>query len=57
VLADLAFSLESDGNDTLTEPLADQAALHGLLARIRNLGLPIISIRRVCPATQEEGTP
>ena len=33
-----------DGVTSLVGPVVDQAALHGLLARIRDLGLPIISI-------------
>jgi len=45
----LAFTRESDGTTTLTVPLADQAALHGLLNRIRDLNVPIVSVRRVCP--------
>ncbi len=45
----LAFTHEVDGTTTLSGPLVDQAALHGLLARIRDLGLPIVSLRRVCP--------
>ncbi len=55
-LEGLTFELESNGSTTLTGPLADQAALHGLLSRIRDLGLAIVSIRRVSPNT-EEGTP
>ena len=43
----LTFSHESDGTTTLTGPLADQAALHGVLNRIRDLALPIVSVRRV----------
>jgi hypothetical protein len=54
----LTFTFESDGVTSLTGPLADQSALHGVLMRIRDLGLPIVSIRRVPPTThsnQEEG--
>jgi hypothetical protein len=45
----LTFTHESDGTTTLTGALADQAALHGVLARIRDLALPIVSVRRLCP--------
>ena len=45
----LTLTRERDGTTTLAGPLVDQAALHGLLARIRDLGLPIVSMRRVCP--------
>ena len=45
----MTLTLESEGITTLTGPLMDQAALHGLLARIRDLGLPILSYRRLCP--------
>lgn len=39
-----------EGDETLlTGPVADQAALYGMLARIRNLGLPLISVVRVEP--------
>jgi hypothetical protein len=46
-LEGLALSHECDGTTTLTGPLADQAALHGVLNRIRDLALPIVSVRRV----------
>jgi len=34
---------------TITGPVADQAALHGLLAKVFDLGLPLISVRRLPP--------
>lgn len=43
----LTISLEDTGNTRLTGPIVDQAALHGLLAKIRDLGLPLISLTRV----------
>lgn len=59
-LQDMTLTLETEGTTTLTGPLTDQAALHGLLARIRDLGLPILSFRRLCADNQndknEEGT-
>jgi hypothetical protein len=38
------------GETTLTGPLRDQAALHGVLARVRDMGLPLIAVRRLDPA-------
>ena len=45
----LSFTHESDGTTTLYGPLIDQAALHGLLNGIRDLGLPLISVQCVSP--------
>lgn len=51
----LTIALEDNGNTCLTGPIADQAALHGLLAKIRDLGLPLISLTRVSsPSANEE---
>ncbi len=47
----LTLTREPDGTTTLMGGLVDQAALHGLLSRIRDLGLPIISMRRLGPSS------
>ncbi len=46
---DLSFTHESDGTTILYGPVVDQAALHGLLRRVRDLGLPLVSVTRVKP--------
>jgi hypothetical protein len=38
---------QPDGDSVLTGPVADQAALHGLLSKVRDLGLPLLSVKRV----------
>lgn len=43
----LTVSLEEDGNTLLTGSVADQAALHGLLKKIRDLGMILVSVNRV----------
>jgi hypothetical protein len=40
----LTIALEEDGDTLLTGPVADQAALHGLLKKVRDLGIPLISV-------------
>ncbi len=45
----LAITLEDNGDTLLTGPVIDQAALHGLLKRVRDLGLPLISINPLEP--------
>jgi hypothetical protein len=44
---DLDIMPEPPGNSVLIGPVADQCALHGLLAKVRDLGLPLISVRLV----------
>ena len=40
----LTIKLEEDGDTLLTGPVVDQAALHGLLRKVRDLGLPLVSV-------------
>jgi len=44
---DLAVTLEDNGDTRLTGLVADQAALHGLLRKVRDVGLPLISVNRI----------
>jgi hypothetical protein len=45
----LTITLEDNGETLLTGPVIDQAALYGLLKKVRDLGLPLISVNRVDP--------
>ena len=45
----LAITLEDNGDTLLTGPVVDQAALHGLLRKVRDLGMPLISAIRIKP--------
>ena len=40
----LTITLEDNGETLLTGPVADQAALHGLLKKVRDLGTPLLSV-------------
>jgi hypothetical protein len=42
-----SISPQADDETLLTGSVADQAALHGLLSKIRDLGLPLLSVERV----------
>jgi len=46
-----AIVRETDGVTLLTCPVADQAALHGLLKKLRDIGMPLLSVNRIdgCP--------
>jgi hypothetical protein len=43
----LTITLDENGNTLLSGPVADQAALHGLLKKVRDLGIPLISVSAV----------
>ncbi|MBA4384326.1 MAG: hypothetical protein C0410_06290 [Anaerolinea sp.] len=45
--------LEENGNTLLRGRLADQAALHGVLKKIRDIGLPLLSVNSVNPDSKE----
>ncbi|MGN6172185.1 MAG: hypothetical protein ACTHPS_04450 [Streptosporangiaceae bacterium] len=44
---DLTVTSDAGGQTVIAGPVADQAALHGLLAKICGLNLPLISVRRI----------
>jgi hypothetical protein len=43
----LAITLADNGDTLLTGPVVDQAALHGLLRTVRDLGIPLVSVRSI----------
>jgi len=43
----MTVTLEPNGDTTLAGPVVDQPALHGLLVKVRDLGLTLISVARV----------
>lgn len=45
--AGLTITLEENGDTLLTGPVVDQAALHGLIKKVRDLGMPLFSVLRV----------
>ena len=55
----LTLTLEEDGNTLLSGPVADQSALHGILKKIRDLGMPLLSVNSVesDPATKADIDP
>jgi hypothetical protein len=52
----LTVTLTPDGETVLAGPIVDQAALHGVLAKIRDLGLPLLAVRRITDEKEEGET-
>jgi hypothetical protein len=46
---EVTIGLDEDGTTVLTCPAIDQAALYGLLKKVRSLGLPLLAVHRVEP--------
>ncbi len=46
----MTIAPQASGDSLLTGPIVDQAALHGVLTKLRDLGVPLISIERIEPA-------
>jgi hypothetical protein len=47
--AGLTITLEADGNTLLAGSVVDQAALHGLLKKVRDLSMPLVSVNQIKP--------
>jgi hypothetical protein len=50
----LEIRSDAPGQTLIAGPVTDQAALHGLLAKVRDLGLPLLSVYRVGPGPEPE---
>jgi hypothetical protein len=46
----MAITLEEEDETLLTGPVIDQATLHGLLKKVRDLGMPLVSVNRLEPS-------
>ena len=59
----LSLTSESDGTTIINGSVVDQAALYGLLQKVRDLGLPLVSVTQVqpgqpeCPPTSPDNSP
>ena len=52
----LTITLEN-GDTLLSGPVADQAALHGLLKKVRDLGMPLVSVIPIAPGPSSDVKP
>jgi len=52
--AEMTLTQADNGDTLLTGPVVDQAALHGLLRKVRDLGLPLISVAQIHPGQEDE---
>ena len=50
----LTITLEENGDTLLTGPVVDQAALHGLLKKVRDLGMPLVSVSPLEPGQADQ---
>lgn len=51
---DMAVTRDENGETLLTGPVTDQAALHGLLKKVRDLALPLLSVKRMDTSREQE---
>ena len=52
----LTLSHGADGTTLLSGPVVDQSALHGVLVKIRDLGVPLVSVNPTCPQPSRSNT-
>jgi len=52
----LTIRLEEDGDTLLAGTVVDQAALHGILKKVRDLGMPLLAVNIIGPAPEGRGT-
>ena len=52
-LGGLAVRRQADGTTVLAGSIGDHAGLHGVITRIRDLGLPLLSVQRIGPSSEQ----